>query len=258
MTNKLGDFTGLAENYSKYRPAYSPFVLDALIGLLSKEVKDLSFVDVGAGTGIWSRMVAERGVKTSVAIEPNDDMRKFGMDDSSLFNIEWIKGDGENTNLPSNSADFLTMASSFHWVEFDKGITEFTRVLRDKGVFCALWNPRLLESNPLLVKIENKLYEMAPHINRVSSGRADSTKLLTDKLNNCHQFTDVIYIEGTHTVQQTIEEYIGVWWSVNDIQVQAGAECFGKFMAYVREEVAHLETIETTYQTRAWAARVSK
>jgi len=255
---KLGDFTGLAQNYSKFRPAYSPMVLDSLLGLLNKPNNDIDFVDVGAGTGIWSRMVAMRDVHSTTAVEPNEDMRKFGIKDSEKTHIKWVNGNGEVTGLESNSADMLTMASSFHWVDFEKGIKEFSRVLRNKGIFCALWNPRLLEENPLLVEIEDKLYEIAPHIKRVSSGRASFTETLTNNLKACEQFSDVIYIEGRHVVHQTPEEYIGVWWSVNDIRVQAGEECFKAFMQYVESKVKDLEYIETTYQTRAWVARVNK
>ncbi|WP_448567964.1 class I SAM-dependent methyltransferase [Thalassotalea ganghwensis] len=258
MAKKLGDFTGLAENYSKFRPAYSPFVLDTLLGLINKPVNDMDFVDVGAGTGIWSRMVANTGVKTAVAVEPNDDMRSFGVKDSAQTHIEWVEGNGEQTTLADNSADLLTMASSFHWVDFEKGTKEFARVLRDKGIFCALWNPRLIEANPLLVEIEDKLYEIAPHIKRVSSGRASFTDTLMDKLYHSEYFDDVVYVEGRHVVQQTPEEYIGVWWSVNDIRVQAGEECFKQFMDFVEQKVNNLAFIETTYQTRAWIARVSK
>jgi SAM-dependent methyltransferase len=258
MIKKLGDFTGLAQNYSKFRPAYSPLVLDTLLGLLDKPVDAIDFVDVGAGTGIWSRMVAERNVRSATAVEPNDDMRSFGIKDSETTHIKWLDGNGEATGLADNSTDLLTMASSFHWVDFDKGIKEFSRVLRNNGVFCALWNPRLLEVNPLLVEIEEKLYEMAPHIKRVSSGRASFTETLTDNLRGNNAFSDVIYVEGRHIVQQTPEEYIGVWWSVNDIRVQAGEECFKAFMDYVSTKVSELDFIETTYQTRAWVGRVSK
>jgi ubiquinone/menaquinone biosynthesis C-methylase UbiE len=255
---KLGDFTGLAENYSKFRPAYSHMVLDSLLGLINKPVTNIDFVDVGAGTGIWSRMVAMRDVHTATAVEPNDDMRGFGIKDSLSTAIKWVNGGGEATGLGTNSADFLTMASSFHWVDFDKGVKEFTRVLRNDGVFCALWNPRLIAANPLLVEIEDKLYEMAPHIKRVSSGTSSFTATLIDKLRACDEFNDVVYVEGRHVVQQTPEEYIGVWWSVNDIRVQAGEACFKAFMDYVESKVKDLEAIETTYQTRAWVARVKK
>ena len=35
---KPGDFTGLASNYSKYRPDYSKSVLDAIKGLIKKNI----------------------------------------------------------------------------------------------------------------------------------------------------------------------------------------------------------------------------
>ena len=68
--------------------------------------------------------------------------------------IEWINGSAENTYLKSNSADWISMASSFHWADFDKAISEFHRVLRKGGIFTALWNPRLISINPILVEIE--------------------------------------------------------------------------------------------------------
>ena len=72
-----GNFSGLAANYSAYRPDYSESVLSALLGLFEKPSGELDFVDVGAGTGIWTRMVNERGIKTSTAVEPNLDMFRF-------------------------------------------------------------------------------------------------------------------------------------------------------------------------------------
>lgn len=250
-----GDFTGLARNYSRYRPGYSGTVLTALLNIVGKPTCEIDFVDVGAGTGIWTRMVANRGCRSVIAVEPNDDMRTHGEQDNGSCVISWRKGSAEHVGLPDGSCDLLTMASSFHWADFSRATREFARVLRKTGRFAALWNPRYIESNPLLLEIENKLYQLAPNIKRVSSGRSGITEVLTQKLYECRLFDDVIYIEGRHTVRQTPEEYIGVWWSVNDIQVQAGEEAFRKFMQYVTERVSDIEYIETTYLTRAWSAQ---
>ena len=116
---KKGDFTGLAKDYSQNRPDYCPSVLQALLGLLPKEVSQVDFLDVGAGTGIWTRMVYDAGVKSVTAIEPNDDMISKGIEDSKKTAINWNSGNAEKTNLPDNSVDWITMASSFHWVNFD-------------------------------------------------------------------------------------------------------------------------------------------
>ena len=250
----LGDFTNLADNYSKYRPSYSETVLTALLSLLQKPVVEIDFVDVGSGTGIWTRMVAKRKCRSVIAVEPNDDMRKHGIKDSHGYTILWKNGSAESTGLEQNSADFLSMASSFHWADFHKSINEFSGVLRSGGRLAMLWNPRLIEANPLLVEIEDKLQEFAPNLKRVSSGHSGITQTLTERLEESPLFEDIIYIEGRHVVQQSPKQYIGVWWSVNDIRAQAGEENFSSFMKYVTERVAGMEFIETTYLTRAWSA----
>jgi SAM-dependent methyltransferase len=152
--------------------------------------------------------------------------------------------------------DLLSMASSFHWPDFDKACDEFHRVLRPGGVFVALWNPRLIEVNPLLVEVESEITRLKPDIRRVSSGRSGLTEKLTDLLSaRTHQFTDVLYLEGRHVMRQSPAQYLGVWRSVNDLQFQLGPDLWAKFLDFVETRTAKLASIETTYLTRAWAVR---
>jgi len=135
---KSGDFTGLAADYSQHRPDYCPSVLNGLLGLIKIPTGKIDFVDVGAGTGIWTRMVHAAGVSSVTAVEPNDDMRHNGAKDSQHTSINWLAGTAEATGLPDASADWLTMASSFHWAHFDTATHEFSRVLKPGGRFTAL------------------------------------------------------------------------------------------------------------------------
>jgi hypothetical protein len=96
---------------------------------------------------------------------------------------------------------------------------------------------------------------LKPDIKRVSSGRSGLTERLTDLLYNKPLFTDVLYLEGRHTSKQTPAQYLGAWRSVNDLQVQLGPQLFQKFLDYVAERTTGLPSIDTTYLTRAWAAR---
>lgn len=252
---KAGDFTGLASDYSQHRPDYSPSVLDALLGLLHKRTAEVDFVDVGAGTGIWTRMVAARGVRSATAVEPNDDMRANGEADSAGTEIAWRAGSAERTGLPAASCDWLTMASSFHWADFDAATREFHRLLRPRGRFTALWNPRLIEISPLLVEIEARLDTLRPGIQRVSSGRSGVTATLTERLWASPHFEDVVYLEGRHVIEMSPQRYLGAWRSVNDLRVQLGPERFAEFLAFVEERTRGLKSIEATYLTRAWSAR---
>lgn len=252
---KHGDFTGLAGDYAKFRPGYAPQVADAVLGLLRRDPAGIDAADVGAGTGIWTRMLAARGLRSIVAVEPNDDMRDQGVTTSAGTGIEWRKGTAEATGLAEASVDLLTMASSFHWADFDRACAEFHRVLRPGGVFVALWNPRLIEANPLLVEIEAEITRLKPDVKRVSSGRSGLTERLTERLTAQPLFTDILYLEGRHVTKQTPEQYLGAWRSVNDLQVQLGTDLFRRFLDFVAQRTAGLREIETTYQTRAWAAR---
>jgi ubiquinone/menaquinone biosynthesis C-methylase UbiE len=252
---KHGDFTGLAGDYAKFRPGYAPQVATAILAYVGRDVATIDAADIGAGTGIWTRMLADRGLNSVVAVEPNDDMRAQGIEGSRGTNIVWRKGSAEATGLPDGSADLVSMASSLHWADFDKACDEFHRILRPNGVFVALWNPRFIEANPLLVEIEAQIARLKPDIRRVSSGRSGITEGLTDMLSAKPQFAEVLYLEGRHSLRQTPEQYIGAWRSVNDLQVQLGPELFQKFLDFAEKRIAGLTAIETTYVTRAWAAR---
>jgi len=255
QTIEAGDFTGLAKDYSQHRPDYCPSVLRALLGLLGKPTADVDFADVGAGTGIWTLMVYDAGVGSATAVEPNKDMRNNGIVDSQHTSVRWLAGSAEATGLPSGSADWLSMASSFHWANFDTATQEFHRVLRPSGRFTALWNPRLIEINPLLVEIETHLDTLRPNIKRVSSGRSGITETLTEQLWASPYFEDVVYLEGRHIIEMTPERYLGAWRSVNDLRVQLGPEKFDAFLSFVEKRIAGLKAIEATYLTRAWSAR---
>jgi len=255
LSMKHGDFTILAGDYARYRPRYSSTVTTAILNLVDRPLNEIDAADVGAGTGIWTLMLAERGLHTVTAVEPNDEMRHQGVLASRGMNISWRKGTGEATGLAGKSVHLVSMASSFHWVDFDKGCAEFQRILCPGGRFVALWNPRLIELNPLLVEIETEITRLKHDIRRVSSGRSGLTERLTDMLWSKPGFDDVLYLEGRHIAQQTPEQYLGAWRSVNDLQVQLGADLFGQFLRYVERKIDGLASIETTYITRAWSAR---
>tara|TARA_B110000483_G_scaffold243618_1_gene334562 strand:+ start:4168 stop:4929 length:762 start_codon:yes stop_codon:yes gene_type:complete len=249
---KHGDFTGLAENYRKYRPGYSHEIAK-IISRENQNIDDFKAVDVGAGTGIWTNILKDHGVTVITAIEPNSDMKSQG--EIAFPDINWIQAPAEETTLENNSVNLVTMASSFHWPDFNLATKEFHRVLKPGGLFVALWNPRLIAVNPLLVEIENKLKEIVPELKRVSSGRSSFTQDLTEKLSATKLFKDVVYLESTHVEKQSKERYIGLWESVNDIRVQAGEDRFNKFISWIHERIADLDFIEATYSTRAWVAR---
>lgn len=251
-----GDFTQLAEDYSRYRPAYSPFVLEAVLGVArsSAAAREIDAADVGAGTGIWTRMLARGGCRMT-AVEPNDEMRSRGEASNAGLSIDWRRGSAEQTGLADASFDLVSMASSLHWTDFGLATEEFRRILRPTGVFVALWNTRVPEASPLLSRVEGALKTLVPDLRRVSSGRSAFCDTLFERLRSPGGFDEVVYLEGRHVEQQSPERYLGLWRSSNDVRVQAGPERFDLFMRAVGEIIHGQESIDATYLTRAWIAR---
>ena len=118
-------FSPRAGAYASNRPGYPPEALDALLDGLGSPAK-LTIADVGAGTGIASRLLAERGA-TVFAVEPNHSMAEQAEPDPR---VEWIDGTGEDTHLPSKSVDVAVAFQAFHWFEPDAAIEEFRRISR--------------------------------------------------------------------------------------------------------------------------------
>lgn len=248
-----GNFDKLADNYDKFRPGYSETVKNII--LKHVDSSKIKFADVGAGTGIWTRIVNnDESVIHSTAVEPSYNMRSLGKKHIDNKSIVWLEGSAEKTNLNENSYDLITMASSFHWANFNRATKEFHRVLKDNGVFCCLWNPRYINDNKILLDIEKKISELNPNITRVSSGKSQFVEDLTKNFKNNKYFHDLVFVEAQHKVQMSKDHYIGAWLSVNDIQHQLGDK-FEDFIEYIKTKIKNEKEIVASYLTRAWIVK---
>ena len=170
--NTVERFSNRVENYVKYRPNYPPQVLD----LFRKEMnlRESSVIaDIGAGTGISSKMFLENGNKV-YGVEPNTAMRtaaEIFLRDFPLYKS--IDGTAENTNLSDNSVDFVVAAQAFHWFDKEKTRGEFKRILRENGYVALIWNERQLDTNAFLREYENLLKKFGNDYEKVRHDKID-------------------------------------------------------------------------------------
>lgn len=136
-------FTKKVEDYVRYRPSYPAEMLSFL---KDQELKEgARIADVGAGTGILTRLLLEQGFHVD-AVEPNEAMR-VAMDDSipSEERYRSFPGSAEATGLEAVSVDGITVAQAFHWFDPEKTRTEFKRILRPGSPVFLIWNSRQTE-----------------------------------------------------------------------------------------------------------------
>jgi len=99
----------------------------------------LRVVDLGAGTGIFSRLVASLGHKV-IAVEPDDGMRARLAETSPGITV--LAGSAEAVALPDSSVDAVVAAQAYHWFDNDEARLEITRLLKPGGIFAPIWNIR--------------------------------------------------------------------------------------------------------------------
>ena len=141
--NPTSRFTGLAENYAKYRPSYPAAAIDFIITHCELRSNSL-LVDIGCGTGISSRLFAERGICV-IGVDPNDEMRRQAERTAASLRgpiPAYRKGRAEETGLPDASADVVLAAQAFHWFAPEPTLREFHRILKSGGWVVLMWNER--------------------------------------------------------------------------------------------------------------------
>jgi SAM-dependent methyltransferase len=141
MTRPASDsierFNDRAEDYVRYRPAYPPAAIDAILEGLPA-VWSLMVADIGAGTGISARLLADRGARV-IAVEPGTMMRGAA---APHANVRWLAGRAESTGLLDSSVDLVVCAQAFHWFTSAEAVAEFARVLKPGGRLAIMWNRR--------------------------------------------------------------------------------------------------------------------
>tara|TARA_B100000029_G_scaffold356050_1_gene348870 strand:- start:2019 stop:2786 length:768 start_codon:yes stop_codon:yes gene_type:complete len=251
---KHGDFTRLAKMYSN-RPSYNyellHFISRSIISLPNDE---FYVADIGAGTGKLTKILAKMGFKV-FAVEPNDAMRKEGMNYTKNNDVVWSKGTGEKTGLNSNQFNWVTMASSFHWTNPELSLPEFHRILKPEGHLSIIWNPRDIQSSQIHKSIEKIIYQNVPNLIRKSSGIRKQTKDWKNILVKNGYFHNVIYSECSYEKIISKERYMNTWKSVNDIRVQAGEKRFKLILNQIESRISKLDNIVVPYLNTCWTAQ---
>jgi SAM-dependent methyltransferase len=96
-------------------------------------------VDVGAGTGKFTRELVSRGLRVT-AVEPLAGMR--AVLERELPQVEALAGTAEDLPLPDGVAAAVTVAQAFHWFDEGRAMPELRRVLRPEGGVALVWNVR--------------------------------------------------------------------------------------------------------------------
>jgi SAM-dependent methyltransferase len=127
-------FARAAQAYERGRPPYPAAAIDWLLPDGARRVLDL-----GAGTGKLTRLLAARGLAVT-AVEPLAEMRDQLR--RAVPDVPALAGTAEQIPLPDASVEAVLVAQAWHWVDVPAAVPEVARVLTSGGRLGLLWNVR--------------------------------------------------------------------------------------------------------------------
>ncbi len=125
-------FDQQAERYARCRPTYPDVVVDELLG---PEPAGLDVLDVGCGTGIASRQMAERGANV-LGVEVAPRMAEI----ARSHGIEVEVGAFEDWDAADRTFDRVTSAQAWHWLDLPISTAKAASLLRPGGRLCLFWS----------------------------------------------------------------------------------------------------------------------
>jgi SAM-dependent methyltransferase len=119
-------------------------------------------LDLGCGTGISTRLLAEHGLDV-MGMDPNEDMLALAREQGGPT---YVKGEATATGLPPQSVGLVTVAQAFHWFPVPETMAELRRIVRRGGSIAAFWNIRaetpFMTAYEALLRDKSNDYEKVP------------------------------------------------------------------------------------------------
>ncbi|MFD7379805.1 class I SAM-dependent methyltransferase [Streptomyces mirabilis] len=137
VSSRAQSFDVAAAQYAASRPSYPASLFDCIEEFAGCRLAGARVADVGAGTGIASVLLLERGADV-IAVEPGEAMA--GELHQALPGVTIVRGDGNALPLAEASCDLITYAQSWQWTDPGRSVPEALRVLRAGGALAIWWN----------------------------------------------------------------------------------------------------------------------
>ncbi|WP_433857633.1 class I SAM-dependent methyltransferase [Streptomyces kronopolitis] len=131
-------FDAVAAQYAAARPGYPPALFDTIEELAGQSLAGARVLDVGAGTGIATGLLAARGARVT-AVEPGAAMAAELRGAHPGTPLVRALGDA----LPFSDGagfDLVGYAQAWHWTDPARSVPEAIRVLRPGGALALWWN----------------------------------------------------------------------------------------------------------------------
>ncbi len=137
-------FDKVAKLYDIYRPSYPPELIDDIISLSGIQ-PEAQILEIGSGTGIATRLFAQRGFSI-LCLEPGQNLISVASEKLKSYpKVRFERCRFENWTVNQGAFDLFISAQAFHWVPQEVGFPKAATALKQHGHLALFWNmyPRI-------------------------------------------------------------------------------------------------------------------
>jgi SAM-dependent methyltransferase len=251
-------FGEVAELYERARPSYPAALIDDLVGWAQPGARAL---EIGAGTGKATRLLAARGVSV-LGIEPSAEMAAYARVVTEPFrNVEIIESDFERWRPGGVTFPLAYAAQAWHWVDQESGYAHARAALAPGGHLVAFWNRPAWGDTELRRALSDVYRRTVPELppngpmhpdNRDVSGAGESwaqaivsTDGLTDPSERVYEWT----------LDYTAAEYVGLLGTLSEVRLLGDADRRALMQAVGETIERHGDRLTMPMATHASIAR---
>jgi SAM-dependent methyltransferase len=174
-------FGEVAELYHRRRPGYPSALIDDLVAWAAAGVGARSALEVGAGTGKATQLLAARGVAV-LAIEPSVEMAAYARRATEGLEVELVVSDFERWQPAGQTFPLVYAAQSWHWIDQRSGYAHARCALRTGGHLVAFWNRPAWGQSELRAALSADYRRIAPELERDGPMHPDNAAPAIDDL----------------------------------------------------------------------------
>ena len=154
-------FGDVADLYDRHRPTYPEALIDDLAARVSDGARAL---EVGAGTGKATRLMAGRGVPV-LAIEPSAEMARIARATCAAFpTVTVVESDFEAFDPSGEAFGLLYSAQAWHWIDPARRYALARAALASGATLAVFWNRPAWRDSPLRTALSALYREVAPEM----------------------------------------------------------------------------------------------
>jgi SAM-dependent methyltransferase len=237
-------FGSVAEAYERYRLGYPDELVDAMLGHAGRPVR--SALEVGAGTGKATRVVAARDVEV-VAVEPDPDMADVLRETTRGLPVEVAVTTFEGF-AATGRFDLVYAAAAWHWTDPATRWARAVELLLPGGVLALFGRPGELLDPTLRAAVDAIEQDVLP--DSAPAGHPWSV----DDMTATEGLVDVREVDLPATVTRTAEEYVSRLGTVSAylmLPAEARAAAFDRIRAVLPDRVEIDGTVTLSLARRA-------